>query len=349
MESMITDSAPPAAAAATVMTTTTTTTATVPSVVANTVANGSGVAAAVAVGTDLGSGGGGASSGGTGSAAMEQFLILAKTCKGLSAVELIRQVVESPHIYVFGEFLDIPNIGDLANNCDHKPYYDLLVLFAFGQYSDYLANVQTLPELSAQMRQKLRHLTIVSMATKSKHIPYGRLLEELDMKNLRELEDLIIDVIYAGVVTGKMDQLNNRLEVEQTIGRDIRRGDDLKVVANILAEWCRNCDNVLRNIEQQILNANRLKEDNHKQRQQLDQQVSTIKKTIKSSSSSGGGGGADMDDPMTTDLVNSSPRDHREAALNFEKIKRSNITGGGKGKGSGLRGSGTKFWKRDNN
>jgi len=279
-----------------------------------------------------GEGSGGSTSGGTSSsAAMEQFLILAKTCKGLSAVELIRQVLESPHIYVFGEFLDMASIKELAANVDHNRYYELMLVFAYGTYRQYLSRSAELPPLTDPMRTKLRQLTIVSLATKRKHIPYEQLLEELDVKTMRELEDIIIDVIYANVVTGKMDQLNNRLEIEQTIGRDIRR-DDLQTVSNVLSEWCRNCDNVLRNIEQQIANANQMKEEQHRHRQSIEQQVANIKKTIKSSQ--------DMDDSMVTDCVNSSPRDQRE--LSYEKMKRNAA------KGKGLRGSGAKFWKRDN-
>lgn len=48
------------------------------------------------------------------------------------------------------------------------------------------------------MKKKLQHLTIVSMAIKCKCIPYSSLLEELDIKNVRDLEDLIIEAIYAG-------------------------------------------------------------------------------------------------------------------------------------------------------
>lgn len=268
---------------------------------------------------------------GGGSAAMEQFLLLAKSCRGLAAVQLVKQLLESPQLYVFGEFLDQPNIKELTASAEHKPYYELLEVFAFGTYKDYLRESQRLPPLSDPMRTKLRHLTIVSLATKRKHIPYDTLLDELDMKNLRQLEDLIIEVIYANVVQGKMDQNKNRLEVEQTIGRDIKR-DQLTTMTNILNEWCRNCDNVLRNIEHQMNNANSLKEENHRLKQQIEQQVNNIKKTIKTQ---------DIDEAMSTDVVNSSPRDHQRDS--FEKMKRN---AGGKGKG--LRGSGGKFWKRDN-
>ena len=67
-------------------------------------------------------------------------------------------------------------------------------------------------------------------------IPYSKLLKELDMKNLRELEDLIIDVIYADIVRGKLDQKNNRLEVDYTIGRDIKP-TDIDIIIQVLQEW----------------------------------------------------------------------------------------------------------------
>lgn len=41
---------------------------------------------------------------------LEQFLLLAKTAKGAAAVELVKQVLEAPGVYVFGELLDMPNI-----------------------------------------------------------------------------------------------------------------------------------------------------------------------------------------------------------------------------------------------
>lgn len=56
------------------------------------------------------------------------------------------------------------------------------------------------------------------------------------MKNLRELEDLIIDVIYADIVRGKLDQKNSRLEVDYTIGRDIKP-TDIDIIIQVLQEW----------------------------------------------------------------------------------------------------------------
>lgn len=48
------------------------------------------------------------------------------------------------------------------------------------------------------MDKKLKHLTILTMATQKKTLPYDELMAELNLKNVRDLEDLIIEAIYAG-------------------------------------------------------------------------------------------------------------------------------------------------------
>ena len=45
---------------------------------------------------------------------LEQFMLLAKTAKGAAAVELIKQALEAPGVYVFGELLDMPNIQEVS-------------------------------------------------------------------------------------------------------------------------------------------------------------------------------------------------------------------------------------------
>ena len=45
---------------------------------------------------------------------LEQFVLLAKTTKGAACSELIKQVLEAPGVYVFGELLDMPNIQEVS-------------------------------------------------------------------------------------------------------------------------------------------------------------------------------------------------------------------------------------------
>ena len=44
---------------------------------------------------------------------LEQFVLLAKSAKGAAAVELVKQSLEAPGVYVFGELLDMPNIVEV--------------------------------------------------------------------------------------------------------------------------------------------------------------------------------------------------------------------------------------------
>jgi len=92
---------------------------------------------------------------------LEQFVLLAKTAKGAAAVELIKQALEAPGVYVFGELLDMPNVQELENT-PNSPHLTLLNMFAYGNYSTLVDQKDNTPELTDVMTRKLRLLTIVS-------------------------------------------------------------------------------------------------------------------------------------------------------------------------------------------
>nr|CAH0108006.1 unnamed protein product [Daphnia galeata] len=211
---------------------------------------------------------------------LEQFVLLAKSAKGAAAVELVKQALEAPGVYVFGELLDMPNITELQTD-QFQPYYNLLKLFAFGTYRQYLENSSSLPELTVFQQQKLRHLTIVTLSETNKCIPYEVLVQQLDMKNLRELEDLVIEAIYGDVIHGKLDQRNGRLEVDFAIGRDAQV-NDIGQIIQTLNDWCEACDAILGAVETQVMNANCAKEKHIRHRVAIEDEVLNIKKTLKS-------------------------------------------------------------------
>ena len=67
---------------------------------------------------------------------LEQFLLLAKTARGPAVCELIKQTLEAPGVYVFGELLETECVKELASGT-HANYVQLLEIFAFGTYRDY--------------------------------------------------------------------------------------------------------------------------------------------------------------------------------------------------------------------
>jgi COP9 signalosome complex subunit 7 len=56
---------------------------------------------------------------------------------------------------------------------------------------------------------------------------------------VRALEDLIIDAIYAGIISGRMDQVNGRFSVDWVVGRDLDvGGSELRDLGMRLENWC---------------------------------------------------------------------------------------------------------------
>lgn len=249
---------------------------------------------------------------------LEQFVLLSKTTKGAAAAELIKQALESPGVYVFGELLDMPNIVELKNG-PYANYYHLLHLFAYGTCSEYRANKSQLPLLSSVQMTKLRHLTIVSLATKNKCLPYTLLLKELEVSNLRELEDLIIEVIYADIIRGKLDQKHQHLEVDYAIGRDIK-SEQIGDIISVLQEWCFGCEALLENIEQQVKTANDQKDTHTKLLQKIELEVANIKKTLKTTHQQ------DLEEQMSVDLPSTTDKVGK---------KSSKTKGGSRGAASG--------------
>jgi hypothetical protein len=91
--------------------------------------------------------------------------------------------------------------------------------------------------LNAAQTTKLKHLSIVTLASHRRILPYTSLLRSLDMPTVRELEDLIIDAIYLDVLRGRLDQKQAQLEVEYTMGRDLAPGA-VEAVLAALQNWC---------------------------------------------------------------------------------------------------------------
>ncbi|NXM36871.1 CSN7A protein, partial [Oxyruncus cristatus] len=277
----------------------------------------------------------------------EQFLLLAKAARGAALASLIHQVLEAPGIYVparpRGPAGPGPARGpagppdpvslQLADS-EFSPVFRLLTIFAYGTYADYLAEAANLPPLTEAQKNKLRHLSVVTLAAKIKCIPYSVLLEQLQLKNVRQLEDLVIEAVYADVLRGSLDQRNQRLEVDYSIGRDIRR-EELSTITRTLQEWCQGCEVVLSGIEEQVSRANQHKEQQLALKQQIESEVANLKKTIKVTTAAAAAATSQDPEQHLTELREPAPgTNQRQASKKTSKAK-------------GLRGS-AKIWSKSN-
>ena len=80
-------------------------------------------------------------------------------------------------------------------NGPHSPYLTLLNIFAYGTYKSLSECSEPLPEITDNMKRKLRLLTVVSLAEQNKVLEYSVLMTELEITTVREVEDLVIEGI----------------------------------------------------------------------------------------------------------------------------------------------------------
>jgi len=198
------------------------------------------------------------------------------------AVGFIKQVLSQPGVYVFGEVLELDNIKALANSTDEnaKQHFELLNIYAYGTYADWKAKQDKLPKLTKFQETKLKQLTIVTLASKNRVIPYRTLQTELDLQNVRELEDLIIDSIYQGLLTGKLDQAKAEVQVDETFGRDIKP-EEVKQLHATLASWAASSEALMKVIEDRIAWAQKENSRSRQHKEEFNKKLEEMKTLVK--------------------------------------------------------------------
>jgi COP9 signalosome complex subunit 7 len=189
-------------------------------------------------------------------AAIEPFVELAKTTSGpLALCGVIDRCLRSRDVFVFGELLDLPQVQSLASTAAYQAHFSTLNLFAYGTYQDYKSAkaAGTYLDLPEAVIRKLKQLTLLSIAATRKTLTYAELEHELEVPNTKELEDTIISTMYAGLISGKLDQRNQLLEIHTASGRDVR--PDAEAVDSLLqrvSEWRHACVMALASIEREV-------------------------------------------------------------------------------------------------
>lgn len=219
---------------------------------------------------------------GSGSATFERFCLLAKSQRGRAVVALIEQALSSKKVFVVGELLAMDNIQALRGT-EFEAHLRLLELFAYGTYSEYQAAKDQLPELNSNMKEKLRALSIVSLAHTKKQVTYTELQQELAITNVRELEDLIIDTIYAGLVDGKLDQANGMLNVRSAIARDVRP-EEVGEMIQKLTQWGSDMEQLIAALDKNMAHVNEARQEETKLRQEVRAKVEDTSKKLKDKS-----------------------------------------------------------------
>jgi COP9 signalosome complex subunit 7 len=101
-------------------------------------------------------------------------------------------------VFVFGELYEV--LQEVSPK--HK---QLLDLFAYGTIADYTRLKSKLPKIGAGAVNKLKMLSLASMCAGARYLRYDDIQRQLDLRSMRELEDLVIQSMYADLLEGRMD------------------------------------------------------------------------------------------------------------------------------------------------
>lgn len=169
--------------------------------------------------------------------ALEKFIKLADSATNLEdAVSLVAAATGDPNLHVFGELLCAPKVAAL-NGTEFQSSYDMLRLFAYHSFADYANNKSRYPPLSAAHERKLRRLSVVSLANQTSSISYDSIRKCLHLDSVRDVENAVLDAIYAGLLRVRLDQRAQSVQVLSATGRDVPLHSGIPDMLALLSRW----------------------------------------------------------------------------------------------------------------
>ncbi|XP_065857466.1 COP9 signalosome complex subunit 7-like isoform X2 [Euphorbia lathyris] len=212
---------------------------------------------------------------------IQDFVQQASTLSASSVASLILQATSHPSLFSFSEILSLPNLLQLEGT-DNSAYLALLRLFAYGTWSDYKSNSSTLPQLTPEQVLKLKQLTVLTLAESNKVLYYDELLKELEVSNVRELEDFLInECMYKAIVKGKLNQVRRCFEIQFAAGRDLIQGK-LGNMIDTVEKWQATSENMLSLIQEKIEWAQMMHRNDEKHQKEVDDRIKKVKKEVTS-------------------------------------------------------------------
>ena len=177
------------------------------------------------------------------SSALTSILQMIQECDS-SNISMIRTLVfkafSSPDIFCGFDQIKAAVQPALASAPDGDAILRTLDLFSYGTYKEASNMQQTLTDAQLLKLRMLTIVTLVERACLDAHgvVPYSTVAQELSLEvdtleSNRQVEELMIACIYAGIVNGKLCQKTRSLVVSSTDGPPCRPRD-VQNVASML-------------------------------------------------------------------------------------------------------------------
>jgi len=169
------------------------------------------------------------------------------------AERCILDFVAKPDVFMMDHLLKLKPVTCLQG----QPIYQLLEIFVSGLLSEYhtfYTNNKEFIEKSGLVHEnnihKMRILTMLTLSTQTKELPFAKLQTELTL-NEDELEEFVIDMVKSKLVHAKIDEINQRVIIRSTSRRAFET-DQWKEVQYKLSSWLENVQIIKTNLEQVV-------------------------------------------------------------------------------------------------
>ncbi|RVX69606.1 hypothetical protein B0A52_06670 [Exophiala mesophila] len=196
--------------------------------------------------------------------AIQPFVHLATTQKSPTPrfiADLINRAISAPGTYIFTELLQTPAVQALKGT-DSDPWVTLLEIFSWGTLDEYQAT-SNLPPLDAAQTYKLRQLTLLTLASPfapvndtnaTHHLTYASLMSSLSLSSPSELESLVTQSIYSGLLTARLSPTSYPPVVRVTSVAALRdlRPQSLPALLQILETWESRCVSQVADLQSQL-------------------------------------------------------------------------------------------------
>ncbi|KAG4035049.1 hypothetical protein MFRU_002g03970 [Monilinia fructicola] len=209
--------------------------------------------------------------------ALEPFLALTKSATSpRAAIDLITRATAAPGTYIFTELLLTPQIQALSTGTpEQASYLTLLEIFSYGTYIDYASN-PSLPTLSPAQTLKLRQLSFLTLAKNPSDLTYPKLQSALSLSTTRDLEDLVISAIYAGLITCTLDPYNQTVLVSSVSPLRDLPPSTIPSMLSTLSAWSARCTTTLSSLESQIASIKADAQRRHRDEQDWNAHVESL-------------------------------------------------------------------------
>lgn len=194
---------------------------------------------------------------------LQKYLDELSSTKSEGAVSmLIRRALIDRNVFFYGQLCNNETVASIVGPTspaatESKTIFEVLKILTYGTWKDLTQQkssssaaadyINGNPEIAA----KLRKLTLLTVAERTKSIPYSLLEQELGIKaatpaeTSRIIEDVIIDSTTAGLITVTLNPQQRLVQVHDAAARDVNVAEEVPRLLALFKAWGERCEDVV--------------------------------------------------------------------------------------------------------